>query len=602
MTSWFPIAIAVPAGLAGQKDQIMKTAAIYARVSSDQQKEDKTIASQTAAVRAFAASQGYSVPVEWIFEDEGVSGATLVRPGLERVRDLVAEGQIQAVLVLSPDRLSRKYAYQVLLTEEWLHHGVETIFVKAPQSQSPEDQLLLQFQGMIAEYERAQILERSRRGKRHRAKQGEVSVLSGAPYGYRYERKTEERAAYYEVIEAQAEVVRQIFDLYTAQALSIGAITRRLNEQAVPTRKEQTWERSTIWAMLRNPAYRGMACFGKTRQAQRQRRDNRGIRLCGHAPRRGQHTHQEAPQDQWIHIPVPALVDERIFELAQERLRDNKRFSPRRTVKPSILQGLAHCAHCGYALYRTSTRSSARKIYYYRCLGSDAWRYQGRARCSAQPIRLDLLEDTVWAEVVRLLEDPALIQSELTRRVQAARTSHPAQLSQDRIKRELLQTQRRAERLLTAYQEDLLSLNELRQRMPDLRQREARLKAELESLSAQLADQATYLRLAHTLGEFLQRLRTQGESRDVLERQRVVRLLVKEIVVGHDSITIRHSIPSQSPPRGGGPSGPADSAKVLHGSIESGTSSLLCTWRDHPTLWCSLLRVVHHAVFHHTSL
>ena len=190
---------------------------------------------------------------------------------------------------------------------------------------------------------------------------------------------------------------------------------------------------------------------------------------------------------------MPALVDERTFDLAQERLQDNKKFSPRRTVEPSILQGLVHCADCGYALYRTSTRSSARKIYYYRCLGSDAWRYQGQARCSAQAIRLDLLEDTVWAEVARLLEDPALIQAELTRRVEAARTSHPAKQHQDRIARELLQAQRRVERLLTAYQEDLLSLDELRRRMPELRQRETRLKAELESLNAQLADQATYL-------------------------------------------------------------------------------------------------------------
>jgi len=558
----------------------MKTAAIYARVSSDQQREDKTITSQTVAVMAFASSQGYSVPAEWIFEDEGFSGATLVRPGLERVRDLVAEGQIQAVLVLSPDRLSRKYAYQVLLTEEWLRHGVQTIFVKAPQSQTPEDQLLLQFQGMIAEYERAQILERSRRGKRHRAKQGEVSVLSGAPYGYRYVRKTEERAAYYEVIETQAEIVRQVFDLYAAQSLSIGAITRRLNELAVPTRKEQAcWERSTIWAMLRNPAYRGMACFGKTQEAARQHRDNRAVRMRGHASRRSPRPLQETPKDQWIQIPVPALVDERTFDLAQERLQDNKKLSPRRTIEPSILQGLVHCADCGYALYRTSTRSSARKIYYYRCLGSDAWRYQGQARCSAQPIRLDLLEDTVWTEVTRLLEDPALIQAELTRRVEAARTSHPAKQHQDSITRELLQAQRRLERLLTAYQEDLLSLDELRRRMPELRQRESRLKAELESLSSQLADQATYLRLAHTLGEFLERLRTQTKGLDVLERQRVVRLLIKEVVVGDDSITIRHSIPNSQRPSGGS-AGQLDPGAPVTGRDGSGAGSLLRTWSD----------------------
>ena len=103
----------------------MKIAAIYARVSSDKQREDKTIASQTAALIAFAESQGYSVPAELIFEDDGYSGASLVRPGLERVRDLAAEGHLDAVLVYAPDRLSRKYAYQVLLVEELARHGVE---------------------------------------------------------------------------------------------------------------------------------------------------------------------------------------------------------------------------------------------------------------------------------------------------------------------------------------------------------------------------------------------------------------------------------------------------------------------------------------------
>ena len=242
----------------------MKTAAIYARVSlrlcsgqaSDQQKEEKTIASQTAALIEFARQENYQVPDEWVFEDEGYSGANLIRPGLERIRDLAAEGQIQSVLALSPDRLSRKYAYQVLLTEELARHGVEMVFIKAPHSGTPEDQLLIQFQGMIAEYERAQILERSRRGKRHRAKQGEVSVLSGAPYGYRYIRKTDESAAYYEIIESEADVVRKIFNLYAVEGLSIGAITRQLTELGVPTRKQKPrWERSVIWAILRNPAY-----------------------------------------------------------------------------------------------------------------------------------------------------------------------------------------------------------------------------------------------------------------------------------------------------------------------------------------------------------
>src|SRR5712671_6008406 len=202
----------------------MQTAAIYARVSSDQQKEQNTIASQTAALIDFAREQGYSVPDDWVIEDEGFSGASLLRPGLERLRDLAAEGHIQAVLIYSPDRLSRKYAYQVLLTEEFARHDVETVFIKAPQSATPEDQLLLQFQGMIAEYERAQILERSRRGKRHRALQGVVNVLCGAPYGYRYIRKSEHTSASYAIIDAEAAVVRMVYEHYTVRGLSIGAI------------------------------------------------------------------------------------------------------------------------------------------------------------------------------------------------------------------------------------------------------------------------------------------------------------------------------------------------------------------------------------------
>jgi site-specific DNA recombinase len=556
----------------------MKTAAIYARVSSDQQREEKTIASQTAALVEFSESKGYSVPAEWIFQDEGYSGANLVRPGLERVRDLAAEGQIQAVLVLSPDRLSRKYAYQVLLLEELARNGVQVVFIKAPQSDSPEDQLLLQFQGMIAEYERAQILERSRRGKVHRARQGEVSVLSGAPYGYRYVRKTDEHTGYYEVIEAEAQVVRQAYEWYTTEGLSIGDVTRRINDLGVPTKKHGAkWERSTVWAMLRNPAYKGTACFGKTKAAPRQRADNRLSRQRGHVSARNSASH-ELPREQWIEITVPGLVEANTFALAQERLASNKKLASRRTIEPSILQGLVHCSECGYALYRTTTRSSARKISYYRCLGSDAWRYEGKARCDQRPIRLDLLEHIVWAEIERLLEDPALLNAELNRRLEAARNANPAQRREETLTLELAQTNRRMERLLTAYQEELLSLDELRRRMPELRQREQRQQTELNALHTQVADQVAYLRLAQTLSSFLENLRTNIKTLDVNDRQRITRLLVKEVIVGYDNITIRHSIPNAVRSTSGNPG--SSGLPSSKGGAMSDTNYLLCPWSD----------------------
>jgi len=556
----------------------MKTAAIYARVSSDKQKEENTIASQTAALIAFAGEQDYAVPAEWIFEDEGYSGASLVRPGLERVRDLAAEGQLHAVLVYAPDRLSRRYAYQVLLIEEFARAGVETRFIRSPRATTPEDQLLLQFQGMIAEYERAQILERSRRGKRHRARQGQVSVLSGAPFGYRYVRKSEQSAAYYEIDEAQAPVVRLVYERYTVQGLSIGAITRLLNQQRIPTHKQTSrWERSTVWAMLRNPAYKGAAGFGKTQTAPRQR-ITRPLRLRGGVASRDS-AHHERPQEEWIAIPVPPIIDEPTFALAQERLQTNKTHAPRRTIVPSVVQGLVSCASCGYTLYRTSTRSSARTIHYYRCLGSDGWRRLGGPICHNRPVRQDLLDAVAWTEIVKLLEDPGLIQGELDRRLEAARHTDPSKRREDALRRDLARVQKSIERLLTAYQEDLLSLDELRHRMPELRQREHATRAELQSIADQMTDRTAYLRLAETLTTFLGRLRSSADTLDIIERQRVVRLLVKEILVSDDSIVIRHAILLPTGPSGGHQPSPI----VAHSSPALDKSYLLRSGSHDPS-------------------
>ena len=462
---------------------------------------------------------------------------------------MAAEGQLEAVLVYAPDRLSRKYAYQVLLIEEFARNGVETVFVKAPKSDTPEDQLLLQFQGMIAEYERAQILERSRRGKRHRARQGQVSVLSGAPYGYHYVRKTDETAAYYRIIEAEAEVVRRVYQRYTVEHLSIGAIARLLNEQGVPTRKRVSrWCRSMVWAILRNPAYKGTACFGKTEIRPRQR-VTRPLRMRGGVTDRNSANH-ERPRKEWIEIPVPAIVSEETFALAQELLTANKTHAPRRTIRPSICQGMVSCSKCGYALYRTSARTSARKIYYYRCLGSDGWRYLNGAVCNNPPVREELLDQVIWDEIVKLLENPRLIEEELDRRLEAAQKASPTQRRQESLQRDLTRIRKSMERLMTAYQEDLLSLDELRSKMPDLRQRERAVQGELQSIATQAQDRASYLRLAETLSAFLSRLRSSAKALDIAERQRIVRLLVKEVLVGEDAIVIRHSVPVALAPRG----------------------------------------------------
>ncbi len=539
-------------------------AAIYARVSSDRQKEDKTIGSQTTALQEYAEAHHHVVPKECVFEDEGYSGATLARPGLERLRDLVNEGQIEIVLVHSPDRLSRRYAYQVLLLEEFSRKGVKVVFLKGSPGETPEEQLLVQFQGMIAEYERAQIAERSRRGKRHRAKAGAVNVLSGAPYGYRYIKKTDTSDSCYVVVEDQAAVVRQVYRWYTEEGLSLGAIARRLTEHGVPTRKNKPrWERSTVWAMLRNPAYVGRAAFGKTQVAER-RRITRALRQKGGFASRCSANH-ERPREQWIEIAVPALVAEPAFARAQERLAENKRLSVRNTKELTLLQGLLVCGQCGHSLYRTATRTTKRQARYYRCLGSDRWRHLRATPCACRPIRVEDLDEAVWQQVEQLLEGPALIRAELQRRRDESARSNPVEQRRQRLQQDLQRVGQQIDKLLDAFQESLLSLAELRQRMPILRKKQSAAQKELEGAQWQALADAQLQQLDQSLESFLGRLKQTAKNIGVAEKQKIIRLLVKEIIVEKDTITVRHCIPISHGGSGGGgapavPSAPSPSA------------------------------------------
>src|SRR3954454_14460574 len=521
-----------------------RVAAIYARVSSDRQRREQTIQSQTAALRELAGARGLLVVDDLVFEDEGFSGASLRRPALERLRDRAVEGRFEVLLCHAPDRLARRYAYQVLLLEEFQRAGVEVIFAKEPErSDTPEDELMRQFQGMIAEYERAQIAERCRRGKLHRARSGAVSVLARAPYGYRYVKKSEHADACYEIDESEAPVVREIFRRSLQDGESIGRIGRWLTEQGVQTRTGNTgWNNATIWGMLRNPAYAGQAAYGKTHTTGAAVRETRPARQRGQ--RSARVSRERVEPEQWKQITVPALITAEQFALTQDRLQRNKRTSPRNTRRPSLLQGILVCRECGYAYYRCSTRSKNGILReYYRCSGTDGHRRPEGRVCENRPVRLAEVDELVWTRVLGLLDDPSLIKAEIGRRLQALRAAHPAAGRHDALQRDLTRAQGALRRLLDGYQEQLVTLDELRARTPELRKREAALQAQLNALDAELHDAETYLKLTETLEGFRARLGVNAEDLTIEQRQEIIRLVVREVVIGEDDITIRHSIP-----------------------------------------------------------
>ncbi len=253
------------------------------------------------------------------------------------------------------------------------------------------------------------------------------------------------------------------------------------------------------------------------------------------------------PPGDWLQIAVPALIDEPTFERAARRLAGNKTFASRASKTPSLLQGLAACTGCGYAYYRGHTTTTAdNKIFYYRCLGSDNHRFEHGKVCDSKPVRADYPGQVVWNHITHLLADPAPIRAEIQRRLAQTRTADPATVAHQRLDHALAKTTGAITRLIGAYQEELLCLDELRARMPELRARQTSLRHQINTLDAQLADREVYLKPADNLEDFLTTLRGSAATATVENRQRVVRLLVKEVLIGPATIVIRHSIPTRS--------------------------------------------------------
>src|SRR5262244_740340 len=546
--------------------------AIYARVSSEQQAETHTIASQVAALRERVATDGLTVSEAMQFLDEGYSGATLIRPALERLRDVVAAGSVDRLYIHSPDRLARKYAYQVLLVDEFRRAGVEVVFLNRALGQSPEDDLLLQGQGMMAEYERAKIIERHRRGKRHAAQIGAVKVLRGAPYGYRYVTKYEGGGqARDEISPDEARVVRQVFAWVGHDRLTIGEVCRQLTQAGEVTRTGKTvWDRSVVWGILKNPAYQGVAAFGKTRLEPLRPR----LRAQRHRPlqpRRAVSTRAVPPED-WITIPVPALVEPAVFAAVQDQLQENKRHArPSRRGALYLLQGVLQCQHCGYAFYGKRLSPSARTgkpraDAYYRCLGTDAYRFGGERLCQNTQVRTDLLDLAVWREVCTLRAHPERLAEEYRRRLRPETRAQRTPLAT--IEDQISKGRQGVARLIDSYAESLIDKAEFEPRITRLRQRLARLEEQRQALADEAALQGELQLIIGRLEDFAAKLHGGLAAADWASKRDLIRALVKRVEVARNEVNVVFRIdpyPSDNNPEkkvcnfvGGEPSPPCE--------------------------------------------
>ena len=521
-----------------------RSVGLYARVSSQKQADELTIESQVAAIKDRIQEDGLHFDEALCFLDEGYSGAMLVRPALERLRDVAWAGGIDRLYVHSPDRLARKYAYQVVLLEEFTKHDVEVMFLNHDPQEHPsaEGNLLLQMQGMISEYERAKILERTRRGRRFSARQGKVSAIGHAPHGYRYVTKREgDGEARWDVVMEDARVVQEMFSWVGVEGLSLGEVVGRLAEREIPSPTgKPRWDRATVRGILLNPAYTGTARYGKTRLFPRKpgRRPKRGDPQVPRREKVAQATSMEEQEP----IPVPALVSNELFDAVAKQFEENRR-RHRRQKKGSefLLSGLLICHQCGsaYCGRRMPRKGGATRYVYYYCIGTDKHRFGGEAICNNKSVNGERLETSVWSDVCNLLQNPGRLQQEFERRLEPrkAKGLDPSHL-EDSISR----LKRRIARLIDAYENGWLEKSEFEPRISRAKERLAR---EQETLADHKHEEVNEDELRLVIGEFeafSERITDGLEKIDFRTKRDLLRLLIKRIEVDETEVRIVYKV------------------------------------------------------------
>ncbi len=523
--------------------------ALYARVSTERQAERGTIGSQLDVLRAHVTDAGDELVGEYV--DDGHSGARLDRPALDAMRDAAEGGLFEQVWCLSPDRLARAYAYQVLVLDELARFGVTVRFTDSPglAADDPQATLLTQVQGVIAEYEKAKIAERYRRGKLFRARAGEVTTWKTS-YGYRrVARSAATGPAHLEIYEPEAAIVRRIFT-DRAGGTTVRDISRALNADRVPSPTgKATWGTSTILRLLRNEAYVGRVYFNRTESI---------------PDRRPTRHRRQVPRDRadWIPIACPRIIADETFEAAGRVAVDNSKWSPRR-AEPGrwLLKGLVKCGACGVGTncHKMRGRNGSWHHYYY-CRNHDPLRAGGEEhRCPERNIRADALDEFVFDQIRVALTQPDLLLA--GEQAVAVTTPIPddellaAELA--RLDRKIDAADAERRRLVDLYQAGLIELPELQHRAADVAARHRDLQTKRASLAAERATLARGNQLRRRVHDFAERIRGVIDQLDAVQKQQLLRLLIEEVrVTGwHVEIRLRIALdtPQQDPP------GPADS-------------------------------------------
>jgi site-specific DNA recombinase len=518
--------------------------ALYARVSTTHLHRSQTIEQQLERLkRAVLKQPDWHLAQEHIFSDEGFSGAKLNRPGLDRLRDQAALAAFEVVLITTPDRLARKFVHQAILLEELNQCGCRVEFLDRPMSDDPHDQLLLQIRGAVAEYERNLIAERMRRGRQAKYRSGLLLPWTHIPYGYLVdpERPRDPRGVTLDPV--KSEIVKQIFAWYTdpAEPSSLYGVANKLSQLQIPSPTGLArWSVPTIRGILCSTTYIGTARSGQTRTVAATQRQSR-VRPVG----RGL-SFQPTPTEDQISIRVPAIVTQEIWDLAQQRLDENKRFARRNNHRHDyLLRGLVYCGQCHYGC---SGRNAKPTYRYYICRTRYEAKRLGREKvtCSARYTPADKLDSLVWQDLCDILTNPALITHELRQAQSGEWLPQALQARRQTLQQALNQLERQQARLLDVYLAEVISQDEFERKRQELSQTQNSLSQQLRQLTAQVQKQLDLVAMADGVNAFCQRVRTALAQLSFAQRRQLVELLIDSVLVNDGDVEIRYVIPTSA--------------------------------------------------------
>jgi site-specific DNA recombinase len=516
-------------------------AALYARVSTDRQQQAQTIEQQVAQLQSYvAAHDGWTVAAEHVFRDDGRSGAKLDRPGLDALRDHAARAAFDLVVICSPDRLARNFVHQMVVLEELERRGVRVVFCDRPLSDDPHEQLVIQIRGAVAEYERTLIADRMRRGRQAKLRSGQLLPWTRAPYGYRLHPERPRDPAAVQVDPVAAAVVQELFAAYAAGGVTLHTLAAQLTARGVPTPTgKPIWRPTTIRGLLTNPAYKGQAASGRLRTAPARRRKS-ALEPIG----KGVSTTAHPPQE-WITVPVPALVAAEQFDLVQRRLAANQQSARRSTTHPYLLRGLVSCGVCHLACTGVTRTATDTRYRYYRCLGKQARVSSGRSSCCpARFIPATQLDELVWVDLCAVLQQPELVTQALERAHSGAWVPQELRRRQASLRQVRASVTRQRQRLLEAYLAEAIDLACFQRQDRGLAGQEADLLAREREVAAQGERLVQVSAIAQSMTQVLQQLRVGLGQASFQQRRQLVELLIDRVVVTDGHVEIRYVIPT----------------------------------------------------------